>query len=244
MNYGEGGYSLSDIAAATGRNNDGFGDGNGWWIIIFLIFAFGGWGNRGFGGYGGTDGGVMNNYVLTSDFSQLSRQISDTYNMTERKLDGINNGLCSGFYQEAQLVNGVNTNILTTGNAIQSQIADVGYGIKDCCCQQLRAIDGINFNMAQNTCAITNNATLNTRDIIDNMNANYKALHDEIVANRIEDKNAQIAAQQNEIAALRLAASQERQNNYLVEKLQYPKCPIPAYQVPNPYCNCNSGCGC
>ena len=25
-----GGYSLSDIAAATGRNNNGFGDGNGW----------------------------------------------------------------------------------------------------------------------------------------------------------------------------------------------------------------------
>jgi hypothetical protein len=31
MNYSESGYSLSDIAAATGRNsNDGFGDGNGW----------------------------------------------------------------------------------------------------------------------------------------------------------------------------------------------------------------------
>ncbi len=34
MNYNESGsgYSLSDIAAVTGRNNnnDGFGDGNGW----------------------------------------------------------------------------------------------------------------------------------------------------------------------------------------------------------------------
>ena len=33
-------YSLSDIAAATGnRNNDGFGDGNGWWIILFLLIC-------------------------------------------------------------------------------------------------------------------------------------------------------------------------------------------------------------
>ena len=41
------GYSLADIAAATGRNNDGnFGEENGaWWIIILFLFAFCGWGN-------------------------------------------------------------------------------------------------------------------------------------------------------------------------------------------------------
>ena len=41
------GYSLADIAAATGdnnRNNGGFGDGYGIWIIVFLIFAVFGWG--------------------------------------------------------------------------------------------------------------------------------------------------------------------------------------------------------
>lgn len=34
-------YSLADIAAATGgnRNNDGFGDSNGWWIILFLLIC-------------------------------------------------------------------------------------------------------------------------------------------------------------------------------------------------------------
>ena len=88
--------------------------------------------------------------------------------------------------------------------------------------------------MAANTCAITNNATMNTRDIIDAVNANYRALHEEIVANRIEDKNAQIQAQQNEINALRLRASQEAQNNYLISQLR--PCPEPAYLVPNPNC--------
>ena len=55
---------------------------------------------------------------------------------------------------------------------------------------------------------------MQTNAITQAMNANYRALHDELVANRIEDKNAQIQAQQNEINALRLAASQEKQNNY------------------------------
>ena len=62
--------------------------------------------------------------------------------------------------------------------------------------------------------------------------------YDEIIANRIEDKNAQIQAQQQQITALQLAASQAAQNNYLVEQLR--PCPIPAYTVPNPFC-CNTG---
>ena len=74
---------------------------------------------------------------------------------------------------------------------------------------------------------------MNTRDIIDAVNANYRALHEEIVANRIEDKNAQITAQQNEINALRLKASQESQNNYLISQLGE-KCPVPAFVVNGP----------
>lgn len=103
--------------------------------------------------------------------------------------------------------------------------------------------------MAMNTNAIQNAMCLNTRDLIENQNANYRALHDELVANRIEDKNAQIQAQQNEINALRLAASQEKQNNYLIDQLK--PCPIPAYITCNPYqsysygsygnCGCNCG---
>ena len=103
--------------------------------------------------------------------------------------------------------------------------------------------------MAMNTNSIQQTLCNNTRDIIESQNANYRALHDEIVANRIEDKNAQIQAQQNEINALRLAASQERQNTYLIDQLK--PCPIPAYITCNPWasnygvgynsCNCNCG---
>ena len=101
--------------------------------------------------------------------------------------------------------------------------------------------------MAMNTNALQNTMCNTTRDLIENQNANYRALHDEIVANRIEDKNAQITAQQNEINALRLAASQERQNSFLIDQLK--PCPIPAYITCNPYqsynhTGCTGGCNC
>ena len=99
--------------------------------------------------------------------------------------------------------------------------------------------------MATTTCALQNTMNMNTRDIVDTLNANYRALHDELVANRIEDKNAQIAAQQNEINALRLSASQANQNQYLINQLK--PCPIPAYITCNPYQSVNyngcNGCG-
>ena len=38
--------SAADLAAIVG-NNDSFGNGNGaWWLLILLIFANNGWGNK------------------------------------------------------------------------------------------------------------------------------------------------------------------------------------------------------
>lgn len=258
MNY-EGGLSPSDVALLQGRNGgDGlFGDGNGaWFIILFLIFAIFGWG-RG-NGFGGNGSGAMDNYVLASDFSQLSRQLSDGFNSQERKLDSITNGLCDGFYTNAQLINGVNQNIsngvyalnntiTTNGYETRIGINGIGTQLASCCCDIREAIQGVNYNLATNSCALGNTITTGVRDIIDNQNANYRALHDEIIANRIEDKNAQITAQQNEINALRLKASQEAQNAYLLNELK--PCPSAAYIVPNPNC-CyqytvsQNNCGC
>ena len=117
----------------------------------------------------------------------------------------------------------------------------------ECCCGTQRAIDGINYNVATNTCAITNAINNATRDIVDSQNANYRAIHEELVANKLEAKNDRIAEQQNEINALRLKASQEAQNNYLISQLK--PCPDPAYIVPNPNCCYDytvtrNGCGC
>lgn len=236
------GYSLSDIAAATGNNgNCGFGNNGDWaWIIVlFLIF---GWGRNGFGGGFGNGGtSVYEGYVLNNDFSQLSRQISDSTAMTERKLDGITNGLCTLGYDNLVQANGINANINTLSTNLQG-----------CCCDLKGLIADNKYEMAKGFCSTNNTIALSTRDIVDNMNANYRALHDEIVANRIEDKNAQIQAQQNEINALRLKASQEAQSNYLYTAItdKLSPCPRPAYITCNPNAplnysiNYQNGCGC
>ena len=245
MAYSEGGLSASDVALLTGNNNGFGGNGdNAWWIILFLIF---GWGRNGFGGGYGGGSGAADNYVLATDFATI-----------ERKLDSVNSGICdatfalnntmtNGFANTQQTLcqgfSGVNQAISNSAFNTERGLWNLSSQFADCCCQTQRAIDGVNYNMAMNTNGIQQTLCNTTRDLIENQNANYRALHDEIVANRMEDKNAQIAAQQNEINALRLAASQAKQNSYLVNELR--PCPVPAYITCNPYQSYNPcGCGC
>ena len=234
---GENGLTASDVALLSGRNNDGFGENGSWWVIIFLIFAFMGWGNRG-NGFGNNGSGVADNYVLASDFATIQRQLSDGFGNLTAQSRYIQNGICDGFYaMNTSLLNGfagTNNAIMTNGYETRNAIQGVSSQLADCCCKTQSAIQGVNYNLAQGVCSLQNAMNLNTRDIVDTVNNNYRALHDELVANRIEDKNAQIQAQQNEINSLRLAASQERQNSYLINQLK--PCPDPAYIVPNPNC--------
>ena len=241
--------SLADIAAVTGGNrNDGaWGDG-GWWVLIILFALFGGWGGYGFGGNGG--GG----YTATAA-TQADIQRGFDNSAVISKLDGITNGLCDGFYA-------VNNGMLTGFNSIQQAInADTVAGMQNanaiqsqlanCCCETREAIQGVNFNMAQNTCALQNTMNNNTRDIIDSQNAGTRAILDYLC----QDKIATLQAENND---LRLAASQDRQNallttamtaqtNHIINAVN--PSPIPAYQVPNPNtyipygCGCNTGCG-
>jgi hypothetical protein len=236
---GEGIVPVMEVGNNNGGFANGFGNGDWAWIIIlFLIFGNG----RGFGnGFGGGNyGGVGENYVLATDFATI-----------ERKLDGINNGICDSTFALNNTINtgffgvqnsltqgfsGLNTALLQGNYALSSQLANCCCGIErqiaDCCCTTQRGLDAVNYNNAINTNSIQQTLCNNTRDIIENQNANYRALHDEIVANRIEDKNAQIQAQQNEINALRLKASQEAQNAYLLSELK--PCPQPSYVVNGP----------
>lgn len=249
---GESGLTASDVALLSGRNgnNDGFGDNGSWWVIIFLIFAFMGWGRNGNGFGGGNGSGATDNYVLASDFATIQRQLSDGFNDLTAQSRYIQNGICDGFYaMNTSLLNGfagTNNAIMTNGYETRNAINSVSSQLADCCCKTQSAIQGVNYNLATNTCNLQNTMNMNTRDIVDTVNANYRALHDEIVANRIEDKNAQITAQQNEINALRLSASQSAQNSYLLSELK--PCPSPSYIVPNPNCCYNyqvtGGCGC
>lgn len=242
---GEGIVPVMDV---NGNNGSGFGGyGNGDWAWIIVLFLIFGWGRNGFGGGFGGNQGVVDGYALQTDFATI-----------ERKLDSVNSGICdatfalnnnlnSGFFgvqnSLTQGFAGINTALLQGNYNLSTQLADCCCGLKsqlaDCCCRVERGIDGINYNLATNTCAITNAINTGVRDIVDNQNANYRAIHEELVANKLEMKNDRIAEQQNEINSLRLAASQERQNAYLLSELK--PCPSAAYIVPNPNCCYNYG---
>lgn len=121
--------------------------------------------------------------------------------------------------------NGTVANMQNT-NALQTQLAN-------CCCENRQGQAQIQYDLATNTCAITTAIANQTQQIMQNDNANYRQLHDEIVANRMADKDETIAQLRTQVSQMTLAASQQAQNNYLVNQLR--PAPGPAYIVQNPY---------
>lgn len=216
--------SLADIAAVTGNNKDGWGDGNGWWVLIILFAIFGGWGNGFGGGYGnGCDRAsvpcatqadvraAVDQQTLISKIDQQTYGLSSTFT-------ALNDNLNSNF-------RGIDNAICTLGYQNQQGFNEVAHQISDCCCTTQRAIDGVNYNLATQTNAIQNAMCNNTRDIIDNQNANSRAVLDFLV-------NDKLATLQAENQNLKLKASQSEQNAYLLNELK--PCPSPAYVVQPP----------
>lgn len=218
----------------------GFG-GDGWWMILFVIMLFG-WGGN---GWGGNNGGVMDGYVLTSDFANL-----------ERKLDGVNSGLCDGFYaMNTGMLNGFAnvTQAVTSGfqtaelskcnqqAALMAQLNAMQMQAQECCCENRSAIAQVRYDMATQACDTRNTVQNTTRDIIDSMNAGFRGIEQRLTAQEIAQKDAKIAEQNQQLFAAQLAASQAAQNNYLVNTLR--PTPIPAYQSCNPWAS-NAALGC
>ena len=243
--------------ASSNSNGGGFGWGdNGalWLIVLFLFIFAGGWGNgNGWGNNGGNGAGVVDGYVLTSDFASI-----------ERKIENVNNGLCDGFYAQAQLVNGVQNAMqqgfmsaeisrATQQAAFMQQLNAMQMQQANCCCETREAIQGVNYNLATQACDTRQTIQNGTRDIIENQNANARAVLDALTAQRIEAKDAKIAEQNQQIFAAQLAASQAAQNEtlkaYMSGQLAYynPR-PVPAFSVPAPYqygnCGTCNGCAC
>ena len=277
MFNGNGGYSLSDIAAVTKNGNgDGmFGD-NGWWIILLFLFA--GWG-RGFGGFDGGYGGdgmglpcatqadvrsAVDQQTLISKLDQQTYGLADsTYalnNAITNGFFGVQSTLCQGF-------NGVNTAILQSANGTERGFANLSSQLASCCCETGRAIErgfaDTNYNMATQACDTRNLIQNTTRDIIDNANANNRALLDFLVNDKIstlqaENQSLKFKASQAEQNAF-ITANQSAQTAELIRRLGA-DCPQPAYvvQPPQPVTfptNCcggvsyanfgyNNGCGC
>jgi hypothetical protein len=227
---------------AVGRDStNGCGYGNGmfgndaWWIIILLLF---GYGRNGFGGGYGGGSGIGENYVLATDFANL-----------ERKMDGINNGLCDGFYaQNTNMLNGfagVQQTLCQGFSGIDRSIANLGYQQAQCCCDIKGGIKDVAYGNEKNAWTISKQISDCCCELQkDNMQSRFDAQAyncntlqaidastDRILKYLQEEKTQ---ALRDENFALRLSASQAKQNELLLGKLS--PCPTPAYVVPNPNC--------
>jgi hypothetical protein len=237
---------------AVGRDSSGgygngmFGNGNdAWWIIILLLF---GYGRNGFGGGYGNGGGVGENYVLATDFATI-----------ERKLDGVNSGLCDGFYaQNTNMLNGfagVQQTLCQGFSGINSSIANLGYQQAQCCCDLKGEIKDVAYASAMNTnqldrrisdcCCDLEKMNMQNRFDAQAYNCNTLQAIDK-VGDRIIDylANEKTQALRDENQALRLRASQADQNAVLRAAIDASTaeiirrtgndCPVPAYVVNGP----------
>lgn len=238
MSLSDGAPMMTMPVAPANSYGGGMGMWGENWIWIIVLFLFG-WGRNGFGN-GNGNGGVVDGYVLTSDFANV-----------ERKIDSVNQGLCDGFYQQAQLVNGTNMAMangfaqaeLSRSNqqaALMQQLNAMQMQAANCCCENRAAVAQVRYDMATQACDTRNTVQNATRDIIDANNQNSRAILDFLTQSKLSDL-------QTENQNLKLAASQAAQNNYLISQLR--PCPSPAYITCNPwagsgYGGCGSGCGC
>ena len=272
FNNSNGGYSLADIAAATGgiRDGAGWGDGfgaGGWWIILLFLFAFGGWGN-GFGGWGGGNGASVS---YDFDISDLKSTVASNGSSIANGFYALNTGLLNGF---ADVTATVNSGI----NSVRHDICDQTVAGLQNTSNILQAINADTIANMQNTFGLTSQLNNLGTSIIAQGNENRALvsaemcrlgynLATEACATRqnstdnaraiIDNQNAntrqiidfltqdRLTALQNENQTLKGQISQAEQNAFLVNALR-PQ-PDPAYIVPNPYAsygNYGYGCGC
>ena len=245
----------------------GYGSNGMWgdnflsWIIILLLFGGRGFGFGGLGGFGGFGGlgGMLGGFGgWGSPYAQGVLTRAD-----------INDGFALQNLQNSQT--SIKDAVTNGFHGVDNAVCNLGYQLQQCCCDNARAIDGVNYNMAtqaagiQNAiqgvrydmatqaCDTRNTIQNSTRDIIDNANANSRAILQALNDNYIRSL-------ENENQSLKLAASQSNQNAVLMAAMDANKaeilrrtgaeCPTPAYvvQPPQPvtfpnWCNTCATCG-
>ena len=250
------GYSLADIAAATGNgnngNNDGFFNGEGAWILLlFILILAGGWGN-GYGGFGGGNGAAGTTYV-TSDIQRGFDQSAIINSLT-----GIANAVNSGFAGAEVSRCNTQANILQTLNNNQgnlsNQLNTIAMNQQNCCCENRAGLADLKYTVATEACADRTAVSNALRDVIASNTANTQAILDKLCQQEIDALKTQNQQLQMQSYLASLAASQNAQTGQILNdnaaqttallRALNPT-PIPAYVVANPYgCNCANSCGC
>jgi hypothetical protein len=227
-------YSLSDISAVTGnRNNDGMFGNDSWaWLIVLLLFGYGG---RGFGNFGG--GMPCGAPATQADLAAGFNNSAVLSNLNDLALGqaGLQQTLLQGF------------------NGVERGFCDLSHQLSDCCCTTKGAIADLKYTVGQEACDTRHAIYNSSRDIIDNANANSRAILDFLTQDKIstltaENQALKFQASQTAQNAF-ITANQEAQTAELIRRLGR-DCPVPAFVVPNPNCcygnpyGAGNACGC
>lgn len=245
----------ADYAAISGNNNNGLLNGDLGALLVLFLFGgtfgggFGGLGgfgggnilpwlmfaNGGFGGFGGNCGcgspcatqadvrAAVDQQTLISKLDQQTYGLADsTY--------ALNNAITNGFH-------GVDNAICNLGYNVQSGFNSLAHQVSDCCCTTQRAIDGVRYDLATQACDTRSAIYNSTRDIIDNANANSRALIDFLVQDKLASKDARIAQLENKLSQSEqnafISATIDASQATLIRRLGA-DCPTPAYVVQPP----------
>lgn len=259
--------------------NDGFGGGNGWWIILFFILCLGGgWGNGGWGGgangvvpYIGQQADIQRGFdqqatigAISGLQTQIGNGFADAAVANCQGNAAVTAAITNGQYATAQAISAAKDTLngtLTAGQIAELQAHNgLAMNLQQCCCENRAATADLKYTVATEACAdraaITNGLqqltmqnNANTNAITSAINNGIQSIKDDLCADRLAAKDAQIQALQNQLNMASLAASQTAQTAQLLtygnQQAQQviaacgPKAPIPAYAVPNP-----NGCGC
>ena len=210
--------SPSDVAVMM-KDNDGWGNGMGFmWIFALLILA-----NGGFGGWGGNGFANAIGYENLATSNEVQRGFDQQNSMANEReiLATVNSNSLQGMQNANQNTQYMMSMFNDKYNELQRDIAGIAMGQQqaianqsECCCNTLRAIDGINYNAAMNTAAINANTTAQTQRILDYLTTSENQ--------KLRDENMML-----------------RMQGMTQDLVRYPT--STAYSAGfNPFCNCNN----
>lgn len=254
------------IAALMNNNRNGFDGFGAWWIIILLIFGWGGFGNGFGGGFNGRGtaqglaelGNLVNNDVGRDLIMQAIQGNATAISQLASTVHCDVNSLNSA-------IQNLNTQIGTLGlgqrdiiAAMQNGNATIMSKLCDCCCENRlavcqqtntiqSAINTVNTGMERGFSETNYAFAEQTCQLKSEINALKQYVGDQFCALKERESQREIQNLRDQVQAFQLSASQQAQTANLMAQLR--PCPAPAYVVPNPFgCNCNNpynnGCGC